>query len=151
MTARTEGVVTVHGTPEAIWAILEDPEALGRVLPGCESITRGAVDRFGAVLKSKTRFMTIRTDVQATYREADPPRHLRLDLAGRPRGIGGSFQASIPFDLAPLGDGRTEVRYAVEMTLGGALSAFGGGLAGEALTSQIDELVRNVERELATR
>lgn len=151
MTARTEGVLTVHGTPEAIWAILEDPEALGRVLPGCESITRGAVDRFGAVLKSKTRFMTIRTDVQATYREADPPRHLRLDLAGRPRGIGGSFQASIPFDLAPLGDGRTEVRYAVEMTLGGALSAFGGGLAGEALTSQIDELVRNVERELATR
>ena len=39
----------------------------------------------------------------------------------------------------------------VEVTLGGALSALGGGLVGEALTSQIDELVRNVERELASR
>jgi 2-furoyl-CoA dehydrogenase large subunit len=151
MTSRAEGVVIVHGTPQAIWAILEDPDALGRVLPGCESIVRGTADRFGAVLVSKTRFMTVRTDVEATYREADPPRHLRLDLAGRTRGIGGTFQASIPFDLVPLEDGRTEVRYVVEVTLGGALSALGGGLVGEALTSQIDELVRNVERELATR
>lgn len=150
MTSRAEGVVTVHGTPEAIWAILEDPEALGRVLPGCESIEREAVDRFRAVLTSKTRFMTVRTDVEATYRETDPPRHLRLDLAGRPRGIGGTFRASIPFDLAPLEGGRTEVRYGVEVTLGGALSFLGGGLVGEALTSQVDELVRNVERELAS-
>jgi 2-furoyl-CoA dehydrogenase large subunit len=151
VTARIEGVVTVHGTPEAIWAILDDPDALGRVLPGCESIARGAADRFRAVLASKTRFMTVRTDVEATYRETDPPRHLRLDLAGRPRGIGGTFLASIPFDLARLEDGRTEVRYAIELTLGGALSGFGGRLVGEALASQIDELVRNVERELASR
>ncbi len=143
--------MTVHGTPEAIWAILDDPDALGRVLPGCESIEREAADRFRAVLTSKTGFMTVRTDVEATYREADPPRRLRLDLAGRPRGIGGTFQASIPFDLVPLEGDQTEVRYAVEVTLGGALSFLGGGLVGEALTGQIDELVRNVERELANR
>jgi len=151
VTSHAEGVVTVHGTPDAIWAILEDPDALGRVLPGCESIAREATDRFRAVLTSKTAFMTVRTDVEATYRDADQPRHLRLDLAGRPRGMGGTFQASIPFDLAVLEDGRTEVRYAVEVTLGGALSFLGGGLVGEALTSQIEELVRNVEREIASR
>jgi 2-furoyl-CoA dehydrogenase large subunit len=151
VTSHAEGVVTVQGTPDSIWAILEDPDALGRVLPGCESIERKAADRFRMVLTSKTTFMTVRTDVDATYREADPPRHLRLDLAGRPRGIGGTFQASIPFDLAPLEDGRTEVRYAVEVTLGGALSFLGRGLVGEALTTQVDELVRNVEREIASR
>ena len=151
MSGRAEGAVTVAGTPEAIWAILDDPEALGRVLPGCESIVREAADRFRAVLASRARFMTVRADVVATYLDADPPRHLRLDFEGRPRGLGGSFRASVPFDLIPLGDGRTEVRYSVEASAEGALAALGGGLIGDALKGQVDELVRKLERELAGR
>ena len=44
--------------------------------------------------------MTVRSDVVATLHDADPPRHLRLVLEGRPRGLGGSFRLDVPFDIA---------------------------------------------------
>ena len=149
MTASSRRSVVIDGTRDAIWAILDDPDALGRILPGCESIVRDGPAAFRAVVAAKTGFLTIRADVTATYHDADPPSHLRLDLDGRPRGITGAFQASIPFDLVALDEAHTEVRYSIDTTVSGALASFGGGLIGGALTGQVDTLVRNLGRELA--
>ena len=141
--------VEVAATPEAIWGILDDPVALGRILPGCESIVRETPDRFKAVIASKVRFMTVRSDVVATLQEADPPRHLRLVLEGRPRGLGGSFRLDVPFDIAPLGPSRSSVGYSVGLELGGSLTGFGGPTLTDDLRHQIGELVQNIEQELA--
>lgn len=141
--------VEVAATPEAIWGILDDPAALGRILPGCESIVRQAPDRFAAVIASKVQFMTVRSDVVATLHDADPPRHLRLVLEGRPRGLGGSFRLEVPFDIAPLGPGRSTVAYSVALQLSGSLAGFGGAVLTDTLRRQIGELVRNIERDVA--
>lgn len=141
--------VEVAATPEAIWGILDDPAALGRLLPGCESIVRETPDRFSAVIASKVRFMTIRSDVVATLLDADPPSHLRLVLDGRPRGLGGSFKLDVPFDIVAQGPERSSVSYSVELELGGSLKGFGGPTLSEALQKQVGELVKNIERELA--
>ena len=143
--------VELAATPEAIWGILDDPAALGRILPGCESILRVSPDRFNAVVASKVRFMTVRSDVVATLLEADRPRHVRLVLEGRPRGLGGSFRLDVPFDIVALGPARSSVGYSVGLELGGSLKGFGGPTLTEALTGQIGELVRNIERELGDR
>jgi 2-furoyl-CoA dehydrogenase large subunit len=143
--------VEVRASPEAIWAMLDDPDALARILPGCESIVREAPDRFVAVIASKVRFMTIRSDVVATLHEADPPRHLRLQLEGRPRGLGGSFRVSIPFDIEPRAPNRSRVTYSVALELSGSLAAFGGAALTEPLRAQIGELIRNAEREMEPR
>jgi carbon monoxide dehydrogenase subunit G len=142
--------VEVGASPERIWAMLDDPEALARILPGCESIVREAPDRFAAVIASKVRFMTIRSDVVATLLEADRPRHVRLQLEGRPRGLGGSFHVSIPFDIEALGPNRSRVAYSVSLDLSGSLAAFGGAALAEPLRAQIGELVRNAEREIGS-
>lgn len=151
MTDPVVDAVEVGASPEAIWAMLDDPDALARILPGCESIVRQAPDRFAAVIASKVRFMTIRSDVVATLLEADRPRHLRLLLEGRPRGLGGSFRVSIPFDIEALGPDRSRVAYSVSLDLSGSLSAFGGTALAEPLRAQIGELIRNAEREAGPR
>jgi carbon monoxide dehydrogenase subunit G len=148
MTDPVVDTVEVGASPEAIWAMLDDPDALARILPGCESIVREAPDRFKAVIASKVRFMTIRSDVEATLLDADRPRHLRLLLEGRPRGLGGSFVASIPFDIEALGPNRSRVRYSLSLELSGSLSAFGGAALAEPLRAQIGELIRTAEREI---
>ena len=89
----------IRGSPSAVWALIEDPAALARVLPGAELIVATGEGRFHGVLASKVQFLTVRADVDAVFRDADPPRHLRLELAGRPRGLAGSFTVSVPFDL----------------------------------------------------
>ncbi len=129
MTEPPVDTVEVGASPAEIWAILDDPAALGRILPGCESIAREAPDRYVAVLASKVQFMTIRSDVVATLHDADPPHHLRLVLEGRPRGLGGSFRCEVPFDIVPNGAAGSRVAYSVGLTLGGSLAGFGGKIA----------------------
>jgi carbon monoxide dehydrogenase subunit G len=141
----------IGARPEAIWSILEDPAALARVLPGAESIESVGPGRFTGVLASKLQFLTIRADVTAEFRDADPPRHLRLEMDGRPRGLAGSFRVSIPFDLVELEDGVTQVTYSVDLTVTGRLAAFGAPLLRDTMRRQIDALVSNVELELAAR
>ncbi len=143
--------VEIAGTPEAIWSILDDPEALGRVLPGCESVTRDGPDRLRLVLVSRVQMMTVRTDAQATFSERRPPSHLRLQLDGTARGIGGSLRLAVPFDLEAIDAARTVVTYAIDLTVSGMLALAGTRAIRDAMRTEIGQLVRNVEAELAAR
>ncbi len=144
--------VRVGAPAEAIWSILHDPDALRRILPGCESATSVGADRYRLVLATKVAFFTVRADVDATYLDADEPRHLRLELDGRPRGLDGSFRASIPFDLDPIEGGRaTLVRYSLTVETTGSMGMLGPGAIRGAVGSQVGELVRDLEREAAGR
>jgi carbon monoxide dehydrogenase subunit G len=143
------------------------------VLPGAESIVSTGPGAFRGVLASRIQFITVRADVTATFHDAQPPRHLRLELEGRPRGLVGSFSVSIRFDMSAI-DGRaqgatpippvseapvppvgevpwTEVRYAIDLRVTGRLAAFGVPLLRDTLRRQIAELVENVAREIASR
>ena len=150
----------IRGSPSAIWALIEDPVALARVLPGAESIVATGEGRFHGVLASKLQFLTVRADVDAVFRDADPPRHLRLELAGRPRGLAGSFTVSVPFDLtgivepgSPTGASftETEVTYTIDLQVTGRLASFGAPIMRETLRRQVAILLANVDRELAER
>jgi carbon monoxide dehydrogenase subunit G len=147
---------TLDGPPAAVWAILEDAEALARIIPGAESVTSSGPGRFEGVMATKVGFVTLRADVEAALLDADPPRHLRLDLRGRLRGLAGGFALSIPFDLEPI-DGprgpasKTGVVYTMELRVTGRLATFGTPLIRDTMRRQINELVLNVDRELAER
>jgi len=143
--------VEIAGTPSAIWSILDDPAALGRVLPGCESVEPDGPDRLRLVLVSRIRMMTVRTDAVATFSERRPPTHLRLELDGTARGIGGSLRVVVPFDLEPVDGTRTRVTYAIDLTVSGTLALAGTRAIRDAMRTEIGALVRNVERELAAR
>ena len=143
--------VEIGATPDEVWRVLDDPDALASILPGCESIVRDGPDRFRAVIASKLQFFTVRSDVVATLREPDPPRHLRLELEGRPRGLGGSFRVEVPFDIAPVNGGRSAVTYSLEVQLAGNLAALGGPALTGTLYGQIRQLVSNLEQHIAGR
>ena len=155
MTELTRDSVKVSAAPSAVWAVIEDPTALARVLPGAETLEPDGPGRWRGVLASKIGFMTVRADVVASLHDAEPPTHLRLEIEGRPRGLAGSFRASIPFDMTALETsgrepGGTEIAYVVDMTVTGRLAAFGAPLLRDTLRRQVVELVRNLERELSS-
>jgi carbon monoxide dehydrogenase subunit G len=81
-------------------------------------------------------------------------------MAGRPRGLAGSFTVSVPFDLSgvvapssPAGSSAavTEVSYAVDLQVTGRLASFGAPLLRDTLRRQVAVLLANVDRELAER
>lgn len=139
--------VVVAASRVAIWALLDDPAGLARVLPGAESLVADGPDRWTGVLASKVGFLTIRADAVARVTDVRRPEHMRLEIEGRPRGLAGSFQASIPFDLDEVATG-TQVAYTVDLTVTGRLAAFGLPLLRDTLRKQVAQLVANLDREL---
>jgi carbon monoxide dehydrogenase subunit G len=139
--------VVVEASRESIWALLNNPAALARVLPGAESLEPDGDHRWYGVLASKIGFVTLRADATAEITDARPPDHMRLELDGRPRALAGSFHASIPIDLEEV-DGRTAIDYAVDLTVTGRLAAFGAPILRETLRRQVAQLVQNLGREL---
>lgn len=139
--------LVVAAPREAIWALIDDPATLARVLPGAESLVADGPDRWTGVLASKVGFLTIRADAVARVTDVRRPDHMRLLIDGRPRGLAGSFQASIPFDLTDEGSG-TRIAYAVDLTVTGRLAAFGVPILRDTLRKQVAQLVSNLDREL---
>ena len=146
MTDEFSGTVEIATSPEAAWAVIEDPLALGRALPGCESITPDGSGGLNVVVAIKHMFMTVRVDLHVTYHDLDRPHHLRLALDGHPRGIGGALRLSVPIDIVPIPTG-AQVDYHGTLELEGTLTSFRKQVR-EGLQVQVDRLVRNVEREV---
>lgn len=142
--------VGIEGRREAIWAILEDAGALGRVLPGAESLEPAGVGRYRGVLAARLGFMTVRADVNASLEDCRRPAHLTLHMTGRPRGLAGTFDVTIPVDLVAAGDGDSGslVKYSVDVTVTGRLATFGRPLLRAAMVRQVAQLVANLNQEL---
>lgn len=143
--------VTIGAARERIWGLFDDPAALQRVLPGCESLSTVEPGRYTAVVATRAGFITVRADTTVELRDVSRPTSLRLAIDGRPRGIGGEFHVSVPIELEELGARLTKVTYEVALELSGRIASLGGSLVGNALHGQVTDLIRNVERELSNR
>ena len=147
MTDEFSGRVALSTSPEATWAVIQDPDALGRALPDCESIVPDGSGGLNVVVTIKQMFMTVRVDLHVTYHDLDRPHHLRLDLDGKPRGLGGALRLVVPIEITPTPTG-SQVDYQATLELEGTLASFRKQVR-EGLQLQVERLVRNVEHEAA--
>ena len=145
------GKVEIRGTPAEVWTFLWDADALGRVLPGCESIRELEAGRYAAVLAFRTTFLTVRADTTAEVREPVEARSAVLALDGTARGLGGGFHVLIHLTLEPAdatGAARTDVGYVVEAQVTGALAGLGARMLRDAVVGEVEGLARDIEREI---
>jgi 2-furoyl-CoA dehydrogenase large subunit len=152
MSGTGESEVEIRGTPAQVWAFLWDADALGRVLPGCESIRALAPGRYGAVIAFRTSFLTVRSDVTAEVRDPVEPLSCALTLDGSPRGLGGAFHVRVPLSLAAAGtpeEPRTRIGYAVEVEVTGMLASLGPEMMRDALVGEVRGLAADIDREIA--
>jgi len=139
--------IVVRASRERLWELLRSPDQLARVLPGCEELREIAPDMFEGTFRTKVQFLTLRARSTVRLLDLEPPERLRLEVDGRPLGLAGAFVVSIPLELAEDGGG-TLVGYAMSLNVSGRLATFGAPLLRETARRQVQELVRNLEREL---
>lgn len=148
MTEIAAETIRISASPQAIWAVLEDPAAMIRVFPESESIVAEAGDRYRIVTAVKVMFVTLRIDILATLHDPQPPSRIRLQLDGQPRGYGVRFSASVPLEIEPAVDGESIVSYRVDLEIEGSLPGFAAGAINDAVRHQAAQTMRNLEREL---
>lgn len=151
MSRIVEDRAVVAGPRDAVWAILQDPAALARILPGMDDLVMAGADRFHGVIVARVQFLKIRIDIEGALVDPEPPDGIRLAMTGRPRGLGGSFSLSVPMTFTATAPAATRVDYAVDLEAGGQLAAMGERMIRDAMRDLIAELIANVDRELGRR
>ena len=148
MTDEFSGSAELSSSPEATWAVIANPAAVGRILPDCESVAADGSGGLNVVVAVRQLFMAVRIDLHITWHDAEPTHHLRLELNGKPRGLGGALRLSVPLDIDARSTG-SHVAYRATLELDGSLASFRQQVS-KGLQAQVDRLLRAVEREAAT-
>ncbi|RME96715.1 MAG: carbon monoxide dehydrogenase, partial [Alphaproteobacteria bacterium] len=122
---------------ETVWAALNDPDILGRCIPGCEHLEKTSDTSFTATAKAAIGPVKAKFKGDVTLSEIDPPNGYRLTGQGS-GGAAGFARGSARVALADVADG-TELTYTVEANVGGKLAQIGARLIDGAAKKMADD------------
>ncbi len=148
------GEFEVPASAREVWAVFMDPQQLCRVLPGCEAARQIDATHYEASLATKVQFMTIRARAAVELIETEEPPeqiaglsaargHLVAELVGETLAMAGAFRARLALDLNEE-EGRTQGRYAMEVTMLGRLGSLGEPIVRSTAQKQGDQFAANV-------
>jgi 2-furoyl-CoA dehydrogenase large subunit len=125
-TMRGEGEARVSAPPEAVWAMLLDPDVLASLIPGSHGVQKLSATHFRAdvtlgIGPVKGRY---KADIQLS--DLDPPH--ATTLSGSVTGALGHGGGTGRITLAPDDRGGTVISYIYEAAVGGKVAAVGGRL-----------------------
>jgi carbon monoxide dehydrogenase subunit G len=109
---------------QRVWEALNDPDILRASIPGCQSLERGADDRYTATVQVKVGPIDARFKAAVSLVDLNPPSGYTLLLEGS-GGIAGSAKGSAKVRLSEDGGG-TLISYEVEAQIGGRMAQLGG-------------------------
>lgn len=132
---------------DAVWSVLQDPDALRQSIPGCEQLEKVAEDEYHATLK--LGIAAIKGTYTAEVRLADkrPPESYRLIINGQ--GGPGFVQVDGVLQLQEEGTG-TRVVYRFDVQVGGLIAAVGQRMLGGIAKMLMGEFFKGMQRQVAT-
>lgn len=138
------GEVRLAAAPEAVFAVLLDPVALAKVIPGCSALERTAENHYRAEVTIGVAMIKARYAAEVALSELDPPRSLRL--AGAGISSVGSAKGSGLVSLAAV-DGETLLHYDYEAEVSGKVAAVGSRMLESAAKIVLNQLFEQLGRE----
>lgn len=127
----------IAAPPGAVWAALNDPEALKACIPGCESFTRESDSQWRAVVAAKVGPVSARFTGTMELVDVMPPNSYTLRFKGRGGAAGfAQGEARVALFNAPEG---TSLRYTAVAQVGGKLAQIGSRLIDGAAAKLADD------------
>ncbi len=131
------GEYRIPAPRERVWEALNDPDVLGRCIPGCESIEKTADNAMSAVVHAKVGPVSAKFSGNVTLEDLDPPNGYTIRGEGK-GGVAGFAKGTAKVALADDGDG-TLLRYAIDASVGGKLAQVGARLVSGSVKKMADE------------
>ena len=113
---------------EAVFEALNDPEILGRCIPGCQTLEQVSETEFDADVLAKVGPVKARFRTRIAVSNLNPPESYTLSGEGR-GGAAGFASGSADVSLEATDDG-TVLRYAARVQPGGKIAQVGSRLIG---------------------
>jgi hypothetical protein len=146
---KLEGEYVFNGPREEVWAIVRDPDALAKCLPGTQSLKQispteyegGIYIRIGPVSGSFAGLLTVSDEV--------PPESCTLTVEGK--GAAGFAKGVGYVVLEEQGPDKTLMKYTGELNIGGKLAAIGQRLIESVGKSMISKGLETLDKTLQQR
>lgn len=145
---KLEGTFTVGAPRAVVWELLNDPDVLARMIPGCERLTPIGDQRFEALIKAGVAAIKGTYTGTVSIEEARPPESYTLQVEGQ--GTGGFVRGRGAVVLAERGD-QTEVTVSGDAQVGGLIAGVGQRLLGGASKMMLGEFFRALDAEARQR
>jgi 2-furoyl-CoA dehydrogenase large subunit len=138
------GEVNLDASPQAVFDVMLNPEALSKVIPGCNALQRVGENQYRADVTVGIGMIKARYAAEVSLSDLEPPHRLRLSGSGL--SSVGSAKGSGMVHLERNDHGGTRLRYDYEAEVSGKVAAVGGRMlegAARIVLAQLFEQLGN--------
>ena len=143
---QAQGSVEIAATPEQVFAVLMDPAALAKVIPGCHALTADGPNRYRADVTVGVGLVKARYEALIALSDIDPPRRLRLSGSGRSSLGTGAGDGLVTLEATATG---TRLNYDYQAQVGGKVAMVGSRMLEGAARIIVAQLFESLGRQAA--
>jgi len=143
---KISGSHTLAAPPEKVYALMQNPGALARAIPGCESLEKIGEDEYRMKMKMALASFSGAFEGKVRITDQNPPQSFRLIVEGS--GKLGFMKGDGLLKLVAGGDG-TEVSYEGDAQVGGTMAAVGQRLIDGTAKMLIKKFFEKLAEEAA--
>lgn len=145
---KLDGTYTFNAPRELVWDMLQDPDVLARIMPGCEKLTRVGANEFEGVMVIKVGPVqgSFQGNVQLT--DLNPPNTYQLVVNGKgPQGI---VEGNGHVHLADSDTG-TLMSYTGQVQVSGRIASVGQRLMLSSAKAITGQSLQNLDKQVQAR
>jgi uncharacterized protein len=146
---KISGSATLEAPAGRVWDALLDPAVLARTLPGCESLTTLGDDRYAMTITAGVASISGTYTGEVALCDIVAPTSLTLRVSGA--GAPGTVEADVRVRLSASGTGGTEVSYAADASVGGAIGGVGQRMLGGVTRKMAGQFFAALDADLTGR
>jgi hypothetical protein len=120
---RIEGEHIFHGPRQEVWALIRDPDALAKALPGTETLNKLSENKYEGTMNVRIGPINGSFAGKVIIADEVPPESCSLTAEGK--GPQGFARGAGHIQLIDQGDGSTLLKYDGDLQIGGRLASVG--------------------------
>ncbi len=140
------GEQTLSAPRERVWALLNDPQRLSRLIPGCEKLEVISPTEFAGTLNVGIAAVKGVYTGKLKLEEVLPPEHYKMAVDGK--GKQGFMRGAGTLDLVAKGTSQSVVTYGGDIQIGGPLMQVGQRMIDSAAKMMIGQFFAAADAEL---
>lgn len=142
-----EGSYTFTVPRQEVWDILMDPEAIAKIIPGCEKMELLGDDLYEAQLTIGIGAVKGSYNSKIRIFDKNPPESYKLKLEGK--GARGFLNGEVTIQLEE--GPNTVLHYVAQNQIGGPIAAVGQRIVGAAAKMFVNQGLKSLEKQIALR
>lgn len=134
---KISGSMVLSATRQELWELLQTPEFLKEVMPGCRDLTQTKPDHYTGLFEARIGAVSSKYTTAFSLHDKKPRHSYRLVI--KSKGKAGSIDAETHISLEEAdAPNRTELQYEGEVAIGGPVALIGRRTVEAAAKTMID-------------